>query len=626
MGPHDEIAPSRIPDGAAGSRTPPRPSEDTLPAVDLALLHRPSFTIRKKIALSFLLCFFLIGAVTLASFITLSRIEQKLHFLEVADTYTNQIQQARRFEKNHLLYGTGLDSAREYAHEAQTTLRGAATEFPSVVGQRPYDEMRSHLERYEQLLSRLAPDAGDAAGPQKDALETELREHGAQMVAAALRVAEAERRSVQSLLRLSRQMPIAALAILLILILYITHFLARQLLAPLGRMVNATERVAKGDFTPLRPARRYRDEFTGLALAINHMMQELNRRQEALAEAQKLRAVGTLTAGIAHELNNPINNISLTAEAMLEDGEALTSEQRLDLCHDLLSQAERAQGIVSNLLDFSRQRDVHIERLDLGALLRSTAKLVGNQIKLAGIRLDLDVPDDIPPISGDGQRLAQVFVNLYLNALDATAHGGMIGVAARPAPDDARYVQVEVSDTGRGIPPDALPFVFDPFFTSGKVKGTGLGLSVSHGIVAKHGGTISVESAPGRGTTFTVSLLVHGAAAPGGQAVDPPSIRWQRLRCDARAPRRMLASRARQPLRSTAIRSAARARTARRSSILNGFAMKSKAPMVRASRATSTVAYPVIMMTRGCGDFACAWRSTPMPSTPSMRISVTTMS
>ena len=524
MVPQHETASADIRGVTAGRPLSARPSDDPLTAVDLALLRRPSFTIRKKIALSFLLCFFVIGAVTLASFVTLSRIERKLHFLEVADTYTNQIQQARRFEKNHLLYGTGLDSARDYAREAQTTLGGASSEFPSIVGQRPYDEMRSHLARYEQLLFRLATDTGGAAGPQRSALETELREHGGQMVAAALRVAEAERQSVQSMLRLSRQMPIAALAILLVLILYITNFLARQLLAPLGRMVNATERVAQGDFTPLRPARRYRDEFTGLALAINHMMQELNRRQEALAEAQKLRAVGTLTAGIAHELNNPINNMSLTAEAMLEDAETLTSEQHLDLCHDLLSQAERAQGIVRNLLDFSRQRDVHVQRLDLGALLRSTTKLVGNQIKLAGARLDLDVPDGIPPVNGDGQQLAQVFVNLYLNALDAIAHGGVIRVAARPAPRDPRYVQVEVSDNGRGIPPDALPFVFDPFFTSGKAKGTGLGLSVSHGIIAKHGGDIRVDSAPGRGTTFTVSLLVHGPSDAGDQTVDQPSI------------------------------------------------------------------------------------------------------
>lgn len=504
MGPEHETAPADMASDTA------RKSADPLVAVDLALLHRPSFTIRKKIALSFLLCFFVIGAVTLASLVTLSRIERKLHFLEVADTYTNQIQQARRFEKNHLLYGTGLDSAREYAHEAQTTLSGAATEFSSVVGQRPYDEMRGHLERYEHLLSRLAADTTSPAGSQPRALESELREHGAQMVAAALRVAEAERQSVQSMLRLSRQMPIAALVILLVLILYITNFLARQILGPLGRMVNAAERVAKGDFTLLRPARRYRDEFTGLALAINHMMQELNRRQEALAEAQKLRAVGTLTAGIAHELNNPINNISLTAEVLLEDAETLTSGQRLDMCHDLLHQADRAQGIVRNLLDFSRQRDVHVEPLDLGALLRSATKLVGNQVRLAGARLDLEVPDDLPPVSGDRQQLAQVFVNLLLNALDAIGPGGLIRLAARRAPGCAGDVQIEVGDNGKGIPPDVLPFVFDPFFTSGKAKGTGLGLSVSHGIVAKHGGRIDVDSAPGRGTTFTIRLPVHG--------------------------------------------------------------------------------------------------------------------
>jgi len=479
-------------------------------SVDPALLGRPSFSIRKKIALSFGLCFFVIGAVTLASYVALSRIERKLHFLEVADTYTNQIQQARRFEKNQLLYGMGLDSAREYAREAMATLKGAAAEFSAVVGQRPYDEMLGHLRRYEELLARLATNGGGAAGPERSAVEAEIREHGGQMVAAALRVAEAERQSVQSLLRLSRQMPIGALAVLLVLIVYITNFLARQLLAPLGRMVATTERVAQGDFAPIRPTRRYRDEFTGLALAMNHMMQELNRRQEALAEAQKLRAVGTLTAGIAHELNNPINNISLTAEAMLEDADTLSPDERAELCRDLLSQAERAQGIVRNLLDFSRQRDVNVERVALGGLLRSTAKLVGNQMRLAGAHLELDVPDDLPAVRADGPQLAQVFVNLFLNSLDAMAEGGVIRVAARPAAGDARLVEIDVIDNGRGVPPDILPFIFDPFFTTGKAKGTGLGLSVSHGIVAKHGGDIRVSSEPGRGTTFTIVLPVHG--------------------------------------------------------------------------------------------------------------------
>jgi len=210
---------------------------------------------------------------------------------------------------------------------------------------------------------------------------------------------------------------------------------------------------------------------------------------------------------------------------MLEDAETLTSEQRLELCHDLLTQAERAQGIVKNLLDFSRQRDVHVEPLDLGALLRSTEKLAGNQIKLAGARLELDVPDDVPAVRGDGQQLAQVFVNLYLNALDAAASGGLIRVSVRRPAREPGFVQVDVSDNGKGIAPDVLPFIFDPFFTSGKAKGTGLGLSVSHGIVAKHGGDIHVTSSPGTGTTFSVRLPVVGSSEMCEPAVPvPPAV------------------------------------------------------------------------------------------------------
>jgi signal transduction histidine kinase len=524
MRPRQETADQSAPGSPARGRTrqPGSPSNerlnghDALTATDVALLGRPSFSIRKRIALSFLLCFLVIGGVTIASLTTLGRIEQKLHFLEVADTYTNQIQQARRFEKNFLLYGTGLDAALEYAHEARGTLGGASAEFARIVGQRPYGEMRQHLERYEQLLLGLA----GAEGDRRTAFEAEIREHGAQMVAAALRVAEAERQSVRSMLRLSKQMPLAALATLLVLIVYITNFLARQLLAPLGRMVNAAGRIAKGDFTPLQPARRYRDEFTGLALAMNHMMQELGHRQEVLAEAQKLRAIGTLTAGIAHELNNPINNISLTAEAMLEDYRTLDDEDRLDMCRDLLAQSERAQGIVGNLLDFSRQRAVHMEVIDLAALLQSTVRLAGNQIKLAGARLELEVPEDLPAIRGDRQQLSQVFVNLYLNALDAMASDGVIRVVLGVAPDRPGYVQVEVSDNGSGISADVLPFIFDPFFTTKAAKGTGLGLSVSYGIVVKHGGDIQVDSTPGVGTTFTVLLPVHGPSEIGEPADD----------------------------------------------------------------------------------------------------------
>jgi len=327
------------------------------------------------------------------------------------------------------------------------------------------------------------------------------------MVALALRVAEEEQQSVRRMLRLSKQMPVAALAVLLVLILYITHFLARQIVTPLGRMVNATRRIADGDFSPILPARRYRDEFTELALAINRMVHELDRRQEMLAEAQKLRAIGTLTAGVAHELNNPINNISLTAEALLEDYATLSDDERRDLCRDLLTQAERAQGVVRNLLNFARQREAHLEVLDVGALIGETTRLAQNQIRLGGVRLEVTVAEPLPPIRGDRQQLAQVLLNLLLNALDAMPGGGLLRIGADRAAR-AGFVRIAVADTGTGIPPDALPFVFDPFFTTKGSRGTGLGLSVSYGIVTKHGGTIEVESRVGSGTTFGVLLPI----------------------------------------------------------------------------------------------------------------------
>jgi signal transduction histidine kinase len=191
---------------------------------------------------------------------------------------------------------------------------------------------------------------------------------------------------------------------------------------------------------------------------------------------------------------------------LLEDYNRLSHEERKEMVVDVVNEAERSKKIIANLLDFARESGSQLEPLDLARLLEDTIHLAANQIKLSGIKIELHVSDNIPRIHGDGQQLRQVFLNLLLNAIDASEKGQKIQVSVLPVDE---HVVVKVIDFGKGIPKHILGSIFDPFFTTkAKGKGTGLGLSVSQGIVAKHGGQIQVTSKEGEGSTFMVSLPI----------------------------------------------------------------------------------------------------------------------
>jgi signal transduction histidine kinase len=236
------------------------------------------------------------------------------------------------------------------------------------------------------------------------------------------------------------------------------------------------------------------------------MMNQLVQRQKLLVRAHKLKAVGTLTAGVAHELNNPINNIMLTACLLQDDYGEYSDEERLDMIQDLVSESERAQKIVKDLLDFARDTDPADEALAIQELVEETLRLASNQIKLGRIKVRREVESELPPVVGDGQQLKQVFLNLVLNAVDAMSEGGTLTVSVSTTTRH-EFVSLEISDTGVGIPDHQMDDIFNPFFTTkAKAKGTGLGLAVSQNIIKEHGGDIRVRSRVGRGSTFTVLL------------------------------------------------------------------------------------------------------------------------
>jgi signal transduction histidine kinase len=372
----------------------------------------------------------------------------------------------------------------------------------------------SHLAQYEGLLEKLEnielnPKADDYFWKKRDA-EVEVRKHGQEMVSFAQDLMLKEKATLDRMIVLSRRVHIYSFAFLFLFFVFNTYFLGRRISRPLRRFVSYAERIATGDYTPIMPARRYRDEFSNLAVSINFMIRELERRHEILVQTHKLRAIGTLTAGVAHELNNPINNISLTAHMFLEDYKSLPDEERLEMINDIIGEVARTKKIVRNLLDFARESESSMQSLDLGNVIKDTLALAGNQIAISGIHVDLSIMPNLPRVYGDGRQLEQVFLNLILNAIDVTPKGGRIQILVIPA-DEPNYLAVKVTDYGPGIPDHILRSIFDPFFTTKDLgAGTGLGLSICYGIINQHNGTVEISSDEGKGTKVTIKLPADG--------------------------------------------------------------------------------------------------------------------
>ncbi len=475
--------------------------EPALADAQKGLAERPTMSIRRKIILGFVALFLLCAGASITFFYLGSRMDQKLKFMETVNYYIFQMQQAHKYERDFVLNQTKLSNALQNIQAAREILERETKNITAIFEQDKIDMMMAHLNRYEKMLKDLAV-LKDAPGSFSK-IEEDSSQHWAEMISMAINLLEEERKGVEEISNLSRKLPLIFLGILLVVMVYLTHFLAKQIVRPLNNFVDYTLRIARGDFSPIRETKKYKDEFSRLAIAINWMMDQLQKNQEQYLQSRKMAAIGTLTSGIAHEINNPLNNICITAESLLEEiGEIPDGEKRKRL-QDIYTQAERASGTVRNLLDFTRMDPSSSLPLSVDELMASTIRLVGHEMDLNNVELEYSVPGGLPKIQGDVSQLQQVFLNLIINSIQAMPRGGTLSITAESS--DPEFVQILVTDTGFGIPPAILPHIFDPFFTT-KEDGTGLGLSVSYGIVKKHGGKILVKSEVNQGTTFSVLM------------------------------------------------------------------------------------------------------------------------
>ena len=279
-------------------------------------------------------------------------------------------------------------------------------------------------------------------------------------------------------------------------------------LRPLRRLREGVRRVAEGDFTEVDVEAsdeigQLQGEFNRMAKSLAERDRELARQREELLRSERLATIGKMSSQITHEIRNPLSSIGLNTELLEEELQSLgDASEALALCGAIRNEVGRLAAVTEQYLRFARLPKPVLKSEDINALLGELLAFMREELSTRGIAVALDVAPDLPAVPLDEDQMRQAVLNLVRNSIEAMPGGGGLTVRTRA---EACSVVVTVADTGQGIEPAIQAKIFDPFFST-KATGTGLGLPLVQQIVQEHGGTLTCTSAPGEGTTFTLTL------------------------------------------------------------------------------------------------------------------------
>jgi len=434
----------------------------------------------------------------------LNAVLTKLRFIEIADDLNANFLEMRISEKNYFLYGNAgtLLEIKDKIKTAESSIENAKNDIVRAVGAGSLSRLRSYLKDYSEMVDMVIE------FPSRDMrTEAMLRTAGKTLREFSETTTRLERERMNTIIARSKEVMRYAFWGVLVMAILVSHFISQKILSSLRSIEKMTTTISQGDFRKIEESRS-KDEFGSLINAINVMSEELSHREEEIIQSRKLASLGILTAGVAHELTNPLNNISMMAQNFTEYYDSLGREDRIGLMTKVERETERIQEIVKDLLDFSKPKEANLQEADINSVIARTMKLVQNMLDISNITTKLGLDEGLPGIYLDEHQIQQVLVNLITNAVQAMSLGGMLFIGTRPG-RRGDSIEITVKDSGRGIPPEFLPHIFDPFFSTKGDGGTGLGLSVSYGIIKNHRGDIRVESKPGVGTTFTIELPVN---------------------------------------------------------------------------------------------------------------------
>jgi len=472
-------------------------------------------SIRKKIFISFGLLVLLTLIGTSFGYYRYHLLYQKLHLVEYKNNMLNMILEARRYEKNFFLTQdiAHLKSAKEYAEKSKEILTDIKKKYGEYAHSNNLDEQMRMLRQYESGLNIIIHSVQRARKVSEEMELTQIenfktyqkniRALGHDVTTALETALQKERGVIRNLVRESRIYLFMSLGVILLIALSTFAFLFYHVEQPLRRIGMAIQKIASGDYRNI-PEVETGDEFENLAHSLNVMLDELNKRSEQLVQSEKMAALGTLTSGVAHEINNPLNNISTSLQILLEELEEGDLEYQRELLTEAGGEVERAQDIVRALLEYSRKSAFGVSRERFRDLVDNALKLIQGEIP-SNVNVEVDIPENIHAVV-DTRRIQQVLLNLMINGFQAMERdGGTLRLTALED-EEGNGFYLRVQDTGKGIPHDRLNRIFDPFYTTKGASGSGLGLSVSRGIIESHHGSIAVDSQEGRGTIFTIYL------------------------------------------------------------------------------------------------------------------------
>jgi len=479
-------------------------------------------SIAQKIMLCYIVEIFIIISISAIFLSEIWVVYKKIELHESISNFFEAIQEVRRTEKNFFLYGNEQDYKENLMYLKSIKEIIEKENFERLKIQNEVKNLYATVQSYEQMMIVLKE---KIHSKEAQLLETKIREKGRILTSTAEYIKKYEQKIIKNSLNKILNYSFLFIGLFFIIpFIVIGLLLTRTIIKPLQELETEMQEIANGKIDAVQLKSKDK-EIKSLVEAFNKMLKELDNKHKQLIQAEKLSSLGTLLSGIAHELNNPLSNISTSCQILIEELEEADTKYKKELLQAIESQTERAKNIIKTVLEFSRRKDLSKEKINVQKLIEETIILIKGEIPTK-VNLILDIEKELF-INVDKQRIQQALLNLIKNAIHAAEPEGEVNIKAYSTnqevldkisslknqgrcigefPFNKESVVFEVKDNGSGIPSEIISKIFEPFFTTKENKGSGLGLFITQELIKEHDGCICVESEVGKGTTFTLIL------------------------------------------------------------------------------------------------------------------------